>query len=249
MKTNVNRISINRWIMVIIFNCLLVWRDVFNYEIILGGRKGNLFEFIIFSLNNVYFIVLVGVISVWILVADYKEISGIDILLMIRFRERKEFYKIRMKTQRNKVFIYVLITFVLRFIVAKVMQYQLGDVWIILYEYKEYSFGSIAYLVIKLFVGILGYLCFFVWLRENIGEVANSGFLRNVLPGIIPVVELAIFKSMSWRHLAYLPIGNILLDYQYYEKGILGIGVYWLLMLQILYLIRTELHKKRDYYE
>ncbi len=249
MKTNGNRISANRLIVVLILNCLLVWRDILYYENIIEGKQGNCFEFEIFSLNSIYFVVLFGVISVWILVADYNEISGIDILFMYRFEKKRVYYKKRLLNQGLRVFVYVILSFVLRLAAAKIMGYRTDAPWYLLIKYQGYSAAGIVYLIAKLFVGVFGYLCFFAWLRETLGELVNSTLLRIALPGIIPIIELAIYKSVRWKLLPYLPVGNILLDYPFYNKEILSRGIYWISILSILYIIRVELCQKRDYYE
>lgn len=249
MKTNGNRISANRLIVVLILNCLLVWQDILYYENIIEGKQGNCFEFGIFSLNSIYFVVLFGVISVWILVADYREISGIDILFMYRFEKKRVYYKKRMLNQSLRVFVYVILSFVLRLAAAKIMGYRTDAPWYLLIEYQDYSAAGIIYLIAKLFVGVFGYLCSFAWLRETLGDLVNSTLLRIALPVIIPVIELAIYKSVRWKLLPYLPVGNTLLDYPFYSKEILSRGIYWISILSILYIIRVEFCQKRDYYE
>lgn len=249
MKTGIHKVSYKRWLIIILFNFFLVFRDVISYSASLDGKQGNLIEFMVFSLNNVYFIVLAGVISVWILTVDFKDILGTDILAMTRFKERKKYFKARMLEEGCRVFLYTFTCFLLRVLVSIVMQYNVSSLWNVMSEYDNCSYITMTYIVIDIFITIFGYLCFFVWTRELIFALTNNEFLRNVLPALLPITELAILKSLNWICLPFLPIGNILLSYPQYSKGLISHCTYWALLLFTIFTIRLEVNLKCDFYE
>ncbi len=247
MGTKVNRISFYRILLICIVNIIVVWRDTSIYHTVLMGKESNFYEFLLFSSSNVYFIALFGVLSIWILMADYREITNRDLLVMMRFQRRSIYYKARMKNQALRVIIYVIAIFTMRFLIALLMQYPITTTWNYLPEYEVYTKGEIYILIGKIFLGMMAYFCFFTWLRENVEEQSSLLRIQNIVMGMVPLIELGLYKNTNIKLMQYLPLGHAVVYGQGYERSMMEMIVYWLLVLYMLWWVRITFYIQKDY--
>ncbi len=210
--------------------------DFKEYTTILRGKSGNIFDFILFSVNHAYFIALVGPISLFCLMKCY---TTMDVIVMNRFHKKKDYFYDRLGCGIINAMVWVIITMLIRLIVGMIAGYGTDYPFTYYVEFNNYN--KVAYIIVLQFTLFMSaYLIAFIWVREIIQDFVSNQVLRSIVPLILSIIELAIYKSLNYTMLVIFPLGNTLINSEVYVGSFFNRIVYWAFVLYSLYYIKTE---------
>lgn len=231
-------------VLAVLHVCLL-WGNIRDYIEFLDGRKGNLFEFLLSSLNYQTFVILFGTVSMWMLMTEYDRMTSFEIYRMVRVGDRRKYDRQRLKSQSVTAALFTLLLFGMYLAGGFLAGFRPGNQGYTM-EWGPFDSSVLCGMVVVFYVLLSSYLIYTAWLLDFLRMWVKNGKICFLIQGILAVAELAISKSMFWNIIAWLPSGNAMVYTVEIEKSFLAKAAYWLLLLLLLYDVRMEVGKRQD---
>lgn len=196
-------------------------------------EEGNLFGFILYSVDFAPFITLAGTASV---LGIMRYDKAMDMAIMFRTGDKKKYFRYKWLCCAVIVSAWTLVTMLIRIATGMLAGYGT--------EVHEGKADAATILQFMMFMA--AYLIMVVWLREIAGDFVANPVLQNMIPLLFSVTELAVYKSLNHTLLAFLPLGNVLTEGIAYSRNLWGRSAYWAFILYGSYYVKTEITCKRE---
>lgn len=211
------------------------------YCVFLDGREGNLIEYILFSVNNPYFIALIGAASVFSIMKCFTQS---DLLLIFRFENKKKYFQNRLVNCSVVAGIWVVFTVAVRFLIGIFQKYSVSTTFKLKYyaKFMRYSereaFTVLCLLVFYIFL----YLTAMLWIREIVQELTSDTVLCHLLPFVFSALDISVFMSLKYKISLWLPLGNVLI----HIDDFISHAIYWGFLLCFLYYVKIEIMGRKE---
>lgn len=215
----------------------------YGFYLDMYGLEGNLREYLMFSFNHPPFLCLAGTISV---LAVMRSRSGNDILPTIRFHRRARYYHQRLFDGLKTVLLWEAAALLIRLLVSRAAGWRITGEFAYYSWLNGYKSWELWMTAAVLMAGCACYLTAVVWLREIVQDYTSNNVLRILVPVMFSVAELAVCKSMNYRILSFLPLGNTII----LNAGIAAVPgrlAYWAFLMYALYYVKTEIAAGREW--
>lgn len=235
MKTLRHNFSVRWWAVSVLAQAVLAAVNLKSYEAslrLLGGRE-NLFDYILYSMDFAPFITLAGTVSA----LGIMRYDGVmDGAVMFREGSRKKYFRHKWLCCAVIIPAWSATALLVRIIAGLAAGY----------ERQGRASGAGEAEVLQFMAFLTAYLIMAVWLREIARDFISGVGMQNIVPMFFSVAELAVYKSLKYRLLLLLPLGNVLTKENTYGRNLWGRIIYWAFVLYGLYYIKTEITCKME---
>lgn len=235
MKTLRHNFSVRWWLIFSILQVTFAAVGVQAYEAGLywSKEKGDLFEYILYSVDFAPFITLAG--SVFAL-GIIRHDSEMDRSIMFRTGNKNKYFRQKCLCSAAVVSLWVAAMMLIRTVTGVLTGYG-----------ADAQGGKAdAIIVAEFMIFLSAYLVMVVWFREIVKDLLPNPILQNAILLLFSVTELAVCVSLHGKLLLFLPLGNVLMTDAAYNKNLWGRSVYWAFILYGLYYVKTEVSCKKE---
>lgn len=235
MKTLRHNFSAGWWALTALAQVVFAVINLRGYETSLHwlGGEGNLFEYILYSMDFAPFVTLAGTVSA---LSMMRFDGTMDEAVMFRMGNRKKYFRHKWLCCALIISVWTAFALLLRIMAGMAAGYGIQG--------NPDGIGTAE--TVQFTVFLTAYLIMIVWIREIARDFLFGAALQNAMPILFSVAELAVTKSLKYKMLVFLPLGNVLVRENAYRRGFGGRILYWAFVLYGLYYLKTEITCKRE---